>query len=398
MKIAQVTFNFPPEIGGIGQYVWNLSRLLAQNGAKVTVLAPVLMNSPSQERLAGFNVYRVGALRFPFLDILPLNIFGVLRALARGQDLDIVHLHGHAYLFSFFGALFCSFLKIPYVITHHGEGVPLSWMSRISKFLRDNIQARYVLGHAKKVISVNRYEVKALTQRYKVPPRKIVVIPNGVDENRFHTLQAHKSSLLKEWANKRIILSGGVLAQWKGFDYLIRAMKLIIKEQDDTRLAITGNGPDRARLQNLVVALGLQEHVKFLGYLDDSLMPLCYSLAYVYVLPSIYDVCPTSVLQAMASEKPVIVTSRGGQTELVIDGKTGLIVEPCNAEALAKAILTLLSNEELASSMGKQGRQVILRSFTWHKICEKVLRVYRDVIKSEVKVSNNSQMITQSHN
>lgn len=395
MNIVQVTFNFPPEIGGIGQYVWNLSRLLTKNGAKVTVLAPVLLNRTSQERFAGVNVYRVSALRFPFLDPLPLNMFGVLRALAKGQDLDIVHLHGHVYLFSFFGALFCCFFKVPYIITHHGEGVPLSWVSRMSKFLRDSIQARYVLGHAKKVISVNRYEVKALTQRYRVPPRKIVVIPNGVDENRFHTPQMHKSTLLNEWADKKIILSGGVLARWKGFDYLIRAMKSVINERDDARLAITGNGPDRARLQNLVVALGLEEHVKFLGHLEDSLMPLCYSLSHVYVLPSIYDVCPTSVLQAMASEKPVIVTSRGGQTELVIDGKTGLIVEPCNVEALAKAVLTLLSNEELASSMGKQGRQVILKRFAWKKICEEILRVYRDV-QSEVGVSNNFQMSAQS--
>jgi glycosyltransferase involved in cell wall biosynthesis len=383
MKIVQVTFNFPPEIGGIGQYVWNLSRLLAKNGVKVTVLAPVLMSSPSQERLAGFNVYRVSALRFPFLDSLPLNMFGVLRALARGHDLDIVHLHGHVYLFSFFGALFCSFLKIPYVITHHGEGVPLSSLSRLGKFLRDITQARYVLRHARKVISVNRYEVKALIQRYKVPPRKIVVIPNGVDQNRFNTPQAYKSDLLKEWSDRKVILSGGVLARWKGFDYLIHAMKLVVKERDDARLAITGNGPDRARLQNLMFSLGLEEHVKFLGYLDENLMPLCYSLSSMYVLPSIYDVCPTSVLQAMSSEKPVIVTSHGGQTELVIDGKTGLIVEPCNAEALAKAILTLLSDEELALSMGKQGRQVILKKFAWHKICKKILRVYRDVTQGE---------------
>lgn len=380
MNITQVTFNFPPEIGGIGQYVWNLSRFLAKKGMRVAVIAPVLASGSSQEKLEDFNVYRVSALRSSFLDPLPLNMFGALRALAKGQGLDIVHLHGHTYLSSFFGAFICSFLKTPYVITHHGEGVPLSSIARMYKFLRDILLARYIFSHSKKVISVNQYEVKALTQRYKVPPEKIVVIPNGVDENQFSTLPVPNSSLLKEWSDKKIILSGGVLARWKGFDYLINAMKLVVNERDDARLAITGNGPDRAKLQNLVVSLELEQHVKFLGYLDEKLMPLCYRLSYMYVLPSIYDVCPTSVLQAMASEKPVIVTSQGGQTELVIDGKSGLIVQPCNAEALAKTILTLLSNEDLALSMGKQGRRLILQRFTWDRICTEVLRVYKDVI------------------
>lgn len=384
MKIAQVTFNFPPEIGGIGQYVWNLSRFLTKMGEGVTVIAPVEAAGLYQERLADFEVHRVRAFRFPFLDPLPLNMFSVLRELAEAQDFDIIHLHGHMYFFSFFAAVICKFLKVPYVITHHGEGLPMSSLSRIRKFLRDNTRSTYVLKHSKKVISVNRYEVKALVQRYKVPSKKIIVIPNGVDEKRFNTLPVSNSSWLEEWSDKKTILSGGVLARWKGFDYLIHAMRLVVKERDDARLLISGGGPDRVRLQTLVASLKLEEHVKFLGRLERKHILTLHSLSYMYVLPSIYDVCPTSVLEAMASGKPVIVTSQGGQRELVIDGKSGFIVQPRNTEALAKAILTLLSDEELALSMGKRSRQVVLQSFTWDKICTKVREVYANVTHSEL--------------
>lgn len=105
--------------------------------------------------------------------------------------------------------------------------------------------------------------------------------------------------------------------------------------------------------------------------------------ARVYVLPSIYDVCPTVVLEAMASGKPVIVTSLGGQKELVVDGKNGIIVTPADAESLSKAILSLLSDEGLALKMGKEGRRMVEEKFAWGKVSEKIIQLYQNVLSSQ---------------
>jgi len=157
-------------------------------------------------------------------------------------------------------------------------------------------------------------------------------------------------------------------------------MKLVVNEYQDARLVITGDGPDRSRLQDLVASLGIRNYVRFLGYVEADFIPSFHKLSYMYVLPSIYDVCPTSVLEAMASEKPVIVTSLGGQKELVINGTNGIIVPSANAESLSKAILTLLSCESLALRMGKEGRQIVDEKFAWSRVGEKIVQVYGNTV------------------
>ena len=105
--------------------------------------------------------------------------------------------------------------------------------------------------------------------------------------------------------------------------------------------------------------------------------------ARVYVLPSIYDVCPTVVLEALASGKPVIVTSVEGQKELVVDCRNRIIVTPADAESLSKDMLTLLSDEGLALKMGKEGRRMVEEKFAWGKVSEKIIQLCQNVLSSQ---------------
>lgn len=382
IKVIQVTFNFPPEIGGVGRYVWNLSNYLTKKGIEVVVITVPVVGNTSQRESADFPIYRISAVRVPPFDPIPLNMFSLLHTLAETENFNLVHLHGHFSFMSFFGFSFATLLNIPYVITHHGEGLPLTFVSRTHGCLRSSLMAKHVLKHAERIISVNSYEIGTLTQKYGIPKDKIIVIPNGVDLSQFDTIPLSNQPLLSEWQDKKVVLSGGVLARWKGFEYLIHSMKLIVNEYEDARLVITGDGPDRSRLQDLVASLGIRKYVKFPGHVEAHLIPSFHKLSYLYVLPSIYDVCPTSVLEAMASEKPVVVTSFGGQKELVVDGVNGIMVPPANAEALSQAILTLLSCEGLASKMGKAGRKLVSERFAWSRLGEKILQAYRDIVLS----------------
>lgn len=380
MKVLQVTFNFPPEIGGLGQYVWNLSKHLTKKGIEVAVITLPTGRQLHQKGLGNFPVYRVSALRIPPFDPIPLNIFGLFLTLVKTQNFNLMHLHGHFPFLSFFGASFARFLNIPYVITHHGEGLPLTLISKIHGCFKSNLIAKHVLKGAKRIISVNSYEVKTLTRKYGISKEKIIVIPNGVDTSRFNTSPTSNQVFPSEWQNKKVVLSGGVLARWKGFEYLIHAMKFVVNHYEDVQLVITGDGPERSRLQDLVASLEMKNHVKFLGRVETDLIPSFHRLSYMYVLPSIYDVCPTSILEAMASEKPVVVTSLGGQKELVIDNVNGIVVPSANAESLSKAILTLLSSERMALKMGKEGRKMVEEKFAWDKVGEKIVQVYKNVL------------------
>jgi glycosyltransferase involved in cell wall biosynthesis len=157
-------------------------------------------------------------------------------------------------------------------------------------------------------------------------------------------------------------------------------MNLVVNEYGDARVIITGDGPDRLRLQGVVNSLGIGNFVKFTGRIETDLIPSFYSLSYMYVLPSLYDVCPTTVLEAMASKKPVVVTSNGGQRELVVDNVNGIVVPPANVESLCKAILTLLSFQELALKMGIEGKKIAEEKFQWSTLGDKILKEYRNLV------------------
>lgn len=382
MKIIHITFNFPPEIGGVGQYVYNLSDYIRRSGHGVIVIAPRVIARFRKINRTAFPVCRVKVLRLPFSDPIPLGLFGLLRTLVKTQDPTVFHLHGHTTFLSFFAAFFAELVNIPYVVTHHGEGVEFSLISRINGHVRRSLIGKYVLTHSKLVISVAQSEVAALTEKYGLSKDKITVVHNGVNISHFNLQQKPNPDFPVEWCNKKVILSGGVLARWKGFEYLIRAMNLVVNECEDSLLLITGDGSERSRLQGVVDSLEIGNHVKFLGYLDNDHVPSMHNLSYMFVLPSLYDVCPTSVIEAMASKKPVVVTSNGGQREIVEDSVNGIVVPPANIKSLSKAILTILSSEELALKMGKEGRKIAEEKFEWNKLGERILQEYRNLVQS----------------
>jgi len=375
LKIVHITFNFPPDMGGVGAYVQNLSRFLTEQNVEVAVIAlPTQLNlNPTGQPNA--PTYRLKVLKLPLSDPIPLNLLWILRTLLKTKKRKIIHLHGHCTFLSLVGAFCCNLLKISYVVTHHGEGLEISTLSKINGALRREVIAKYVLRNSKLVISVTENEAATLMTRYRVPKNRILVLHNGVNSNEFD-LSPKYNVLPKEWLGKKVIYNGGIIAQWKGLEYLVKAMKLVVDQCEDARLMITGDGPDRIRLQNLINSLGLGEYIKFLGRVEPTFLPSFYNSSCMFVLPSLYDVCPTTVLEAMASRKPVIITSNGGQKELVVDNVNGIVIPPADPGELAKAILTILSSKKLAFEMGCQGRKIVEEKFEWSKIGRRMLQAY----------------------
>ena len=179
---------------------------------------------------------------------------------------------------------------------------------------------------------------------------------------------------------KNLILFAGGLYYIKGVQYLIQAISEVVKERNDIKLFIAGEGPYKKELQLLTKKYGLQETVQFIGHLSKrSLKDLYYSSS-VVVLPSLSEGLPRVIIEAMACAKPVIATSVGGVQEIVKDGENGFLVPPDDPAALQSKIAFLLAHPEFSKKLGKNGRQLVIKNFSGKNLLKGYIELYKKVL------------------
>jgi phosphatidylinositol alpha-1,6-mannosyltransferase len=157
---------------------------------------------------------------------------------------------------------------------------------------------------------------------------------------------------------------------------VIEALPLIKKEIPEVRYVICGRGNDETRLRRIVAEKGVEGEVVFAGFVPNEERGAFYGACDVYVMPSReipdkgdIEGFGITYLEANAFGKPVIGGKSGGISEAVIDGVTGLLVDPCDVEAIAGACIRLLRDSDLAGRLGRQGCDRIRREFNWDVIC-----------------------------
>ncbi len=146
----------------------------------------------------------------------------------------------------------------------------------------------------------------------------------------------------------------------------------------NTSLALVGSGPFEKKLRMRAAELGIRDKVFFFGHVPNNKLSAYYNACDVFVLPSLYEPLGIVLLEAMACGKPVVASRVGGIPELV-DEKVGMLVEPKNPDALAKSILMLLSDADLAKKLGDAGRRRA-EHFDWQHVLKKTLKVYEDAL------------------
>jgi glycosyltransferase involved in cell wall biosynthesis len=167
----------------------------------------------------------------------------------------------------------------------------------------------------------------------------------------------------------------------KSLPTALMAVALLRRDCPDVRYVLVGDGKleERTELAFHVHDLGIAEHVEFHGPASAEEVRELLAQASVFVLPSVSEGLPNSVLEAMAMEVPVVVTDAGGMPEAVADGVEGFVVPRRDYRALAEKIETLLRNPGLAREMGKRGRERVLRQFTLERQTETFLQVYQEL-------------------
>lgn len=216
--------------------------------------------------------------------------------------------------------------------------------------------------------------------------RKIQVIHNALDLSEFS--RENLTNIRKEFDisdETNIVTMASVLRPWKGHEYFIRAAQLVKMKFPESKFLILGEETIKREkgykqwLIELSKSLGLENNIIFMGFRDD--VPNVLLQSDVIVLPSVFpDPFPTVILEAMAAGKPIVATNVGGVPEMVVDGETGLLVPPKNYEAMANAILKLLTDNELARRLGKCGLNRLTTTFTINRFNREITEVLVELL------------------
>jgi glycosyltransferase involved in cell wall biosynthesis len=315
-----------------------------------------------QIRALGIEVVDVGMTRPYRLDAL-----WRLYRLLRKERPSILHCWMvHANLL---GRLVGRLARVPVIITSRRNveiGGP--WRERAKRLTRH-------LDHA--VIAVCDLARQAEIERTGVAPDKVNTIYNGIvpfpEVSAEIVAQLRHDLSMSEAAPVVVCISR--LHPQKGHDDLLRAWQQVTAVYPQTYLLIVGDGERRSELELMAAQ---QPHIYFTGQRND--VPQLLALSRLLVLPSLWEGLPNVVLEAMAAGLPVVATAVGGTPELVIDGETGLLVPPRDPAALAQAIVTLLTDSDLAQRMGENGRLRVADRFTIGQMVQKTEQLYHRLL------------------
>ena len=343
--------------GGQNQFLLLLKGLY-ERGHAAELLAAKGSSLGHRAEKAGFCVHYTSRRSL-------LAAAGKVRALTRDGRFDAVHVNESRALSAAWLAL--AHRRAPLVISRR-VGFPLGK----SYFSRARFRA------AARIIA-NSHWVAEQAAASGAPENKLTVIYEGVEIPPLPAA-AVRSADRSRWGvreQERLLGCAGVLLEDKGQEWLIRALARLHADFPNLKLLLAGEGPDRARLEELARELKLEDFVIFAGFVKD--VEAFYRAIDVFAFPALFEGLGTSLLAAMAYGVPSVTYFGCALGEIVENGKSGLQVEPRNPQALTEALRKVLSDAGLAASIGAQGRSRIATAFSVDRMVEETLRLYREV-------------------
>ena len=387
MKILMLTWEYPPRVvGGISRVVHDLSKMLIKDGHEVTVVTYKEEDAPDFEDDKGVKVYRVGNYMIHpnnFIDwIMQLNFNLVAKAneiIAKEGNFDVIH--AHDWLVAYAAKTLKNSYNIPIVATIHATeaGRNSGIHDETQRYINDT---EWMLTYEASEVIVNSNYMKSELQRlFGLPYDKINVIPNGVNMNLYNGIE-RDYNFRRRYAmdNEKIILFMGRLVYEKGIQYLISAMPKILNGYHDAKLVICGKGGMMDELKAQVDALGISQKVYFAGYMKGKDVQKMYKAADIAVFPSTYEPFGIVALEAMLSERPIVVSDIGGLNEIVEHRVNGMKTYCGNPNSIADSILELLFDHKLCAEITKKAKNKVRNEYNWSKISQDSHFVYQKAI------------------
>jgi glycosyltransferase involved in cell wall biosynthesis len=375
MHVCMIAREFPPVSGGIGYYVYNLSKGLIKKGHKVTVITRGSTRRVEKEVIDGINVYNATFFPlYPFhMALHGLFVNSLLKSL--GPEFNLVHLHS---------PLTPSIkTSLPIVTTvHTAMRIDSRYHEVVDPYsLAEKVQSMYFspflesqLLKLSNIVTAVSPSVASELNGYGMDSSKVAVMWNGVDEKTFFPIR-NKEKM------EKYVLYTGVLRARKGLFDLIKCAIIVKKTIPDIKFVICGTGPLLQKLKEQVRRVGLEEQVIFLGRVDRKKLIQIYQNATIYVLPSIYEGLPTVLLEAMACGLPIVATNIGGNRDIISSNVNGLLVPPSSPKEMAQMITLLWADESLRKRLGGSATETILKKYTWDMITDDFVHVYECLLQ-----------------
>jgi glycosyltransferase involved in cell wall biosynthesis len=254
------------------------------------------------------------------------------------------------------------------------------WMLTLSPFLKS--VERLYMKKSSNLISPSNWMKNVLNEDFNFPLANIHVVNNGVDHNRFHPKAAKSEFVRKiqDEAGGPIVLFSGRMISTKGVQVLVEAIPKIIREIKDALFVFVGGGNSTFYKQRLEQLLIPRKNLNFLGYVPNSDdIPGLYTLASVFVAPTLYENFPIRILENMSCQNPVVASNIVGIPEIIEDRVNGLLIDPWDVDALSENVITLLNDRGLARKIGQNARKTVEEKFTLQKFANKTAEVYEKV-------------------
>ena len=375
MRIALVSDWYYPKIGGVASHMHHLALKLKERGHEVAIVT----NNRKTGKEKELEEKEIDIIKIPGV-VSPIIEVNVSYSLKSTKELngflkafDVIHSH-HAFTpLALKAAKAGRNMNKATLLTTHS--ISFAHESKLWEALGLTfpVFSKY-LRYPHKIIAVSR-AARAFIEHFTDTP--IEVIPNGVDDKLF-TPNWDKEELKAQFGIEgKVVLYVSRMSYRKGPHVLLNAFSKI----EDATLIMVGAGELLPFLKAQAKFLGIEDRVKFMGYVESATLPRIFGMADVFVLPSITaEAFEIVILEAMASGLPVVATNVGGIPEIIRESESGLLVPPGNELELRNAIEKLLLDDDLREWLGNNGRKAVEEKYSWDKVVEQIEKTYEEVL------------------
>lgn len=394
MNVLVISHMYPNTANDVsGIFVHEQILALMKNGINVMVVSPAqwipfyigilpskwegIRDIPAEDQRESVQVFHPRYLSIPNSILYGTSGYMMYRGIKdkvkeirKFFEFDIIH--AHAAIPNGYAAMLLSReLNVPYVVTIHG--LDFYYSIHRNQLLKKQVEA--VLRNSSKTIVVSDV-LRKIGEQYLQGTTPLITINNGLNPERVIAQPAD----IRKLGEDRIVLSVANLKERKGIQYVILAVERLLKEINNLKYIIVGDGPYRPELERLTHELGLAQQIVFVGQQEYHKTMQYMAACDVFVLPSWDEAFGVVYIEAMANAKPVIGCLEQGIEDVVIDSVTGFLVKPRDIDDLVRVLADLLNQPEKGIEVGRRAQNHVLENFTWEKNAQKTIRLYMETL------------------
>ncbi|OIJ22177.1 glycosyl transferase [Anaerobacillus alkalidiazotrophicus] len=385
ITVLMLVWEFPPMlVGGLSRHVYDISKVLVNQGCEIHVVTAAVEGHPDYEIMDEIHVHRVQCLQpkaedfYHWVGSLNIAFYEHVLELSKGIRFDIIHAHDWLVCVAAKGLKHQ--LNLPLIATIHATEYGRN--SGIYTQLQKDISHKEweLTYEAQKVIVCSKYMEEEVVKVFNLPKNKIEIIPNGVD---IKMISGEGSKWKQKYGSENdiFIFSVGRIVKEKGFQTIIDAAPTIIAKHPNVKFIIAGKGPLLEEYKTKVINKGLQKVIYFIGFIDDHLRNDILNGCDICIFPSYYEPFGIVALEGMGAGKPTIVSDTGGLSEIVTHRENGLKIFPNNVQSLTTQVLSCIEDEKLAQKIAENGKKLVVRKYNWNSLAKRTVAIYETSLK-----------------